>query len=145
MHIFVTWNYSFEFLSLFILKILKTFFNGFLFEWKTKWKTWLLCYVSKAACIIKKSFQQSEIFLENLGFYWILFLEQRSQSTINSITIFLSLLNCVDSVDACVTWVTRASGYVSDMYKKLWKSSMLGGPIKFSRESIKFWRGSINF
>ena len=48
----------------------------------------------------------------------MLFIEQRLQCTVNSITIFLSLLNCVDSVDACVTWVTRVRGYVSDMVQK---------------------------
>ena len=89
-----------------------------MYEWKTKWKTWLPCYVSNAVCIIKKNFEKFDNSLENLGFLWMIFLEQRFQGTINSITIFLSLLKRVDSVDACVTWVTQVRGYVSDVGQK---------------------------
>ena len=48
----------------------------------------------------------------------MIFLEQRLHGTINSITIFLSLLKCVDSVDACVTWVTQVRRYASDVGQK---------------------------
>ena len=48
----------------------------------------------------------------------MIFLEQRLHSTINSITIFLSLLKRVDSVDACVTWVTQVRRYASDVGQK---------------------------
>ena len=48
----------------------------------------------------------------------MIFLEERLQGTINSIAIFLSLLKRVDSVDACVTWVTQVRGYVSDVVQK---------------------------
>ena len=37
----------------------------------------------------------------------MIFLEQRLHGTVNSIAKFLSLLNCVDSVDVCVTCVMR--------------------------------------
>ena len=45
----------------------------------------------------------------------MIFLEQRLHSTIISITIFLSLLKRVDSVDGCVTWVTQVRRYASDV------------------------------
>ena len=52
------------------------------------------------------------------------FLERHLDGKTNSIKVFLSLLNCVDSMDVCVTWV-------------VWVRGSSG-----SRRSIKFWHGS---
>ena len=48
----------------------------------------------------------------------MLFLGQRLHGTINSLTAFLSLLNCLDSMNACVTWVTGVRGCMSDAGQK---------------------------
>ena len=48
----------------------------------------------------------------------MLFLGQRLHGTINFLTAFLSLLNCLDSMNACVIWVTSVRACMSDVGQK---------------------------
>ena len=57
-----------------------------------------------------KTWKNLTAFLQMLG---LLFLKLSVNGKLNSIKIFLSLLNCVDSVDTCLTRVAWVSGYVS--------------------------------
>ena len=57
-----------------------------------------------------KALKNLTVFLQMLG---LLFLKVSVNGKINSIKIFLSLLNSVDSVDTCLTRVAWVRGYVS--------------------------------
>lgn len=76
-------------------------------------------YVSNAVCKINKNFEKFDSSLQNFrflvdAFSWATF-TQYDQLYYK----ILSLLNCVDSVDACVTWVTGVRMYMSDMGQKV--------------------------